>query len=495
MERAVSLMTDRWADLKLSQRFGLASFLVLLISAFIIGSWVTAKIRDGVVSNSASTTAVYVEAFVAPVALDLQDANRLSPESIAILDGLTDPINAERGIQSIKLWKPGGIVVYSSEEELIGKTFPVTSDLQKALYGTVAAEYSDHSDEADHHERPIGPPFLEIYSPVSRSKDSDMFTVAEFYVDATDLKAELSRVNFNSWAIVGTVTFIVYGLLFGIVLGGSRTIDRQQRSLENRVDELSDLQRQLRLASRRASELNERFLRRVGSDLHDGPAQLLGFARLKLDALQPDASLRNVERRDAFRAISLALEDALSEIRNLSAGLILPELVGLPAEAVVRKAVDGHARRTGMQIETDLGSLPSNLSRGVSICLYRLIQEALTNTFRHAGVSKAKVCAYANGDQMTVTVSDAGAGFDNASIDIDGSDHLGLAGLRERITSIGGAFDVESAIGRGTIITADLPLIEEQFLVSENSVRKSISSLSSHYRDLHPQFAEVTSGN
>jgi len=103
--------------------------------------------------------------------------------------------------------------------------------------------------------------------------------VSEFYEDAEALKRNLFKANLQSWLAVALVTLAMLGALSGIAFRGSRTIEHQRVSLEQRISELSRLLSQnellrnrLQQTSRRTAEINERYLRRISADLHDGPA-------------------------------------------------------------------------------------------------------------------------------------------------------------------------------------------------------------------------------
>ena len=104
------------------------------------------------------------------------------------------------------------------------------------------------------------------------------------------------------------VSLSMFGLLFGIVARGSRTIEVQRAMQEQRMDELwrlnaqnNALRERVQRASSRAAELNERYLRRIGAELHDGPAQLLALASLRLGALPPTGEYRCRQTRKIWR--------------------------------------------------------------------------------------------------------------------------------------------------------------------------------------------------
>ena len=95
------------------------------------------------------------------------------------------------------------------------------------------------------------------------------------------------------------------------------------------------------------------------------------------------------------------------------------------------------------------------------ITLFRLVQEALTNAYRHAGGAGQRVSLCYDGGRLHVEVADAGPGFGFPAT-AEWDKHLGLVGMRERVESLGGNFRVESAPGRGTRIIADVALADEE---------------------------------
>ena len=180
------------------------------------------------------------------------------------------------------------------------------------------------------------------------------------------------------------------------------------------------------------------------------------MAMLRLDAIEqlimatPQAS---TSENNDLKIVQNALDDALAEIRNISAGLVLPELEGLSLSEVLTKAVTTHQRRTHLNIYLNLGELPTSIGESTQICLYRLVQEGLRNADRHAPGAPCSVTARYDDNVVEVEVSDSGSGFDPMIIAASSSG-LGLPGLRERIESVGGLFEIRSASGQGTQLTA-----------------------------------------
>ena len=448
----------RWRRLSLAGQFALAGSVVLLSGMIVIGVWVTRQIEDGVTRNTSASTALYMDSFVEPLLQDLAEGTTISPQAEKKLDELLEHTSLGRRIVSFKVWKENGLVVYSSHKSIVGQTFSTTPSLERAWAGEVTAEFDELEDDEDAMERAARLPLLEMYSPVRENKTGRIIAVAEFYAMAGALKSNLFWVNLTSWLVVVAVTASMLGLLSGIVLRGSRTIESQRHALEQRVMELSlllahneELRDRVQRASRRTTEINEQYLRRIGADLHDGPAQLLSLAALRLDALKAllAEAPKKTDGRSNIEVVRESLTDALADIRDICTGLILPELDELSPAKLLKRAANMHERRTKTTVEVNIQSAPDYLEKSIKICLYRFVQEALSNAFRHAGGAGQRLTCRYNGEKLEVEVSDSGAGFD-PSKKTEKSCGLGLPGLRERIESLGGNLEIISAPGEGT---------------------------------------------
>jgi signal transduction histidine kinase len=296
--------------------------------------------------------------------------------------------------------------------------------------------------------------------------------VVEFYERADKLEHDIFYAKVESWLVIGGIAVAAVFALFGIVGRGDRLIEQQRRALQARIAELAAaltqnelLRERIERASRRTAEINERYLRRLGSELHDGPAQLLGLALLRLDAIRPRSASGGRRRPQSGSAevdtIQTALTEALNEIRNISFGLSLPALDRLSMSEALELAVRTHVRRTDTNVEADIApDLGGRKIQAAKTTAFRFVQESLNNATRHADAQGQSVRAYRKGEAVIIEVADSGPGFDFSQP--AGDDRLGLVGMRERIESIGGSFLVASADrGRGTCVTAVLPLEPE----------------------------------
>ena len=459
-----------WTRLNLAQQFAITSLIVLFTGMIIIGHWVSEKIAASVIQNTAVSAALYLNSFVAPEVQELANQDQLSIKTINALDRLYQKTPLHERVRSFKIWGMEGEILYSNNPQIIGRVFPVTPNKSQAWNGKVMAEFTGLDYAENVIERGMGVPLLEIYTPIRARWDNRIIAVAEFYDDATELTRHLSKARIESWLVVASVTLCIFILLFSIVRRGNRTIIGQQKELRARVQQLSSLLKQnnelhhrVRRATERAVELNERYLHRLGTELHDGPAQILGYGLLRLDSFVAPiqtcecgkAHSANVEQNtiDNFRD---ALSEALQEIRNLSTGLAVPEMSALNSREAIEHVITTHKRRTGSPTALSITTIPDNLSLSLKINIYRFLQEALNNAFQHAAGQQQSVYIDCKDNILNVEVSDNGPGFDPIAVISNNENRLGLSSMRERIESLGGQFYIESSPGKGTRVRAQL---------------------------------------
>ncbi len=243
---------------------------------------------------------------------------------------------------------------------------------------------------------------------------------------------------------------------------GIKTIEQQEEKLNHQISRLSNLlndnktlQQSMKTASARAVELNEQFLRRVGADLHDGPAQMIGFAVLRLNQVSKQEPAKHFGHE--FHAVREALDESLEEIRGISSGLVLPELENMSLEECLRKVVTLHSAKSKAVVNQFYQDIPDNIPLPIKICAYRFIQEGLNNAHRHGEAEKCRLSAYAKDDQLVISLKDNGIGFRKSKLTHGGA-HLGLVGLKDRVESLGGTFSINSELGVGTALKVNLTL-------------------------------------
>ena len=230
------------------------------------------------------------------------------------------------------------------------------------------------------------------------------------------------------YGVFADVLFIVaatIGTLF-LVLGDGR------RVLEARSHQLEQLTRLLL----RAQE-DER--RRIARELHDEAGQVLTAVKIELDL---------EGKTEAGAMVGRALAQ-VRDLSNLLRPTVLDDLGLVPA---LRSLVEDFARRTRIEATLACSDALGPLPDEQQVVIYRVVQEALTNVARHAGARRVAVRIAAEDERVRLEVEDDGRGVAG-----EPTPHLGLLGIRERVTTLGGTLVIEGSPGRGFRIEADMP--------------------------------------
>ncbi|WP_239481954.1 sensor histidine kinase [Zestomonas insulae] len=453
-----------------STQFVLAASIILGLTMTLVGQVVSTTVERAAVQSAAEAGAVYMEAFLEPFVQELVVANELSRQSIEAIDRLMVNGSLNRHVVSVKVWRADGKVLYSTDKSMVGKTF-ATDEIAEALRGRIVTGLEELDEDENQFERRLNTPLYEIYAPLREFGTGRILAVGEFYEQAEALEREISNVRRQVWAVVGAATLAMLILLFVIVRRGDRIIDQQQTALHQRVREQARLharntvlQRRINTANHEFSRVNELTMRRIGADLHDGPAQLLTLILVMLDDFAEQQKERGEPVTDSqdstYEVMRSAAADALREIRAISRGLVLPEIGDLTLDEELHLVAQRHEQRTSTQVRLELGSLPAHAPLPLKFCIYRFVQEGLTNAYRHAGGQGQRVSAQYRNGQLTVEVADAGPGIAKADMLAEclGNTRLGLAGMRYRVEALGGHFHVSSVPGQGTTLTAQFKL-------------------------------------
>jgi signal transduction histidine kinase len=164
----------------------------------------------------------------------------------------------------------------------------------------------------------------------------------------------------------------------------------------------------------------------------------------------------NKSVNEDFHTIHLALQSALADLRAILRGLQLPEIEKFSVAETLQRAVDDHQRKTGVAASLAFDDAPEDAPLPVRITLFRVLQESLANGFRHGGGLNQRVLVTGAPGRLGVVIADDGRGFDPGALKADG--HFGLDWMRERVELMGGSFEVDSAVGRGTMVRVSMPL-------------------------------------
>ena len=224
---------------------------------------------------------------------------------------------------------------------------------------------------------------------------------------------------------------------------------------------VSQQREQLRALTGRLTEVQEAERKQLARELHDEMGQALTAISINLAAIKkelPSTCIADVSERLA-EAILLA-DQTLEQIRELSLNLRPPMLDDLGLVPTLRWYVKRYAKRVDLKTNFETVGLEQRLPPAVETALYRVVQEALTNVARHAAASEVRLRLERKQATIIACIEDDGQGFDVAGVVHHGAarNGTGLLGMRERVTLLGGMFNVVSCPGQGTQISMEIPL-------------------------------------
>jgi signal transduction histidine kinase len=193
---------------------------------------------------------------------------------------------------------------------------------------------------------------------------------------------------------------------------------------------------------------------RIARELHDGISQQLALVALELDALQsrlPDSA--GIRRADVA-ALAQGVRTIAADLQQVTRGLHPARLEHLGLVPAVR-ALARDMEHYKLRIDVLESGWPPNLPSTVALSLYRVAQEALHNAVKHSGADLVAVSFRGEDSALTLTIADAGVGFNTNSAAAFGG--LGIVSMRQRLRTIGGTLTITAAPGQGTQVQARLP--------------------------------------
>jgi PAS domain S-box-containing protein len=211
--------------------------------------------------------------------------------------------------------------------------------------------------------------------------------------------------------------------------------------------------------SRRVMEAEERERNRIARDLHEDIGQRLALLAIDIEQLKTDPPSQAHEMLNRMDTVWKQTLDVLTDVKASAHELYSPRLEYLGIAAVMRSFCEEFGKRRKVQIDFRSYDLPGLVSPDISLCLFRVLQEALYNAVKHSGVRRFEVQLWGESGSVNLTVSDGGVGFALETA-VKGRG-LGLLRMEERVKLLKGAVSIESQPERGTSIHAQIPLSSE----------------------------------
>ncbi len=227
---------------------------------------------------------------------------------------------------------------------------------------------------------------------------------------------------------------------------------------------LQNTTRQLKALSRRVLLAQEQERRRIAIELHDELGQSLTAIKINLQLSERfKGQVPTSLNLDSIRIV----EDTLQQVRNLATGLRPSMLDDLGLVPALQWLSDQAAQRSGFTVSFQYQDMGGRVASDIETVCFRIVQEALTNIARHALASEVTIRLSREDGELHLSVSDDGQGFDLTAMTeraVAGGS-LGVLGMQERATLVGGQLDIDSAPGRGSTVHFKCPWLSQEPVV------------------------------
>ncbi len=277
---------------------------------------------------------------------------------------------------------------------------------------------------------------------------------AAFVEEQTAIAEAYRQTQRRVWERLGMSLIASLAIAAFAILYASRLESRLRGQREKEMQHTRDLQ----CLSAKLVDAQEQERRVIARELHDELGQVLMAVNVELSLAEK--KLQQSGAGNLLGDAQAITRTALSSVRDLSHALHPAVLDDLGLVAAVESFVVGIGKRHGIRTRFEQEGIARRSHSDLELAAYRIVQEAVMNAVKHSGAGACTVTVRHLTGRLVVTVQDDGRGFDPAEVNLAGAAAgLGLIGMRERVTQLGGYLRVESAPGRGTTVIVEFPLV------------------------------------
>ncbi len=435
--------------MSLLTRFSLVGLLLTAVIAVVVAWGIQRHLEDNTLLQEADNAADWVSVVLNPLLAKSDLSKPLDYATMSRLNAAVRQSIVGQHIVRVKLWGRDGTLLFSDAQSLVGRRFPITKELQRALGGSVATDFSNLQRAENVAERGRFSRLMEVYIPIRPGNSSEIAGAYEVYHDLSILDDHIARLRRVVWLSVGGSFLVLYVALFGLVRSASRQLVEAMGKLERQSHRMEEL-------ANATIEAQERERQYLSAEIHDDLLQGLVATSFFLQSLDgPSMDGKTKTRRQKLVDVVTASIDRgrslISEIRPLH-----------DQETTLLQAIE-------KSIELNLGdgsvhvdfrhpeSLPE-MDQATQTNVLRIVQEALMNIRKHAKASEVVVEIAVDDGWLTVDVTDNGVGYNTGGVSRSIVGHYGLLTMQQRARLAGGTCEINSHPGKGTSLRCTFPL-------------------------------------
>ena len=268
--------------------------------------------------------------------------------------------------------------------------------------------------------------------------------------DVAKKDKEITRQQQIRNILIGSFIFllIILGLLYNSYRLKQKNkyqqaLNRQQNELFNAIVTTQDQER-----------------KRIAQDIHDSLGSVLSAAKLKLSSLEESKKILSSDQLEKYQASLDLLDEASTELRNISHNIMPATLSKLGLEAALQNLIDKIGAHSKMQIHFSAHGFGGRVEEKTEMSIYRIILELLNNIVKHAAAEKVSIQLIKYPAYINLMVEDNGRGFDFNKA-LEEKKGIGLGNILSRVEYMNGSIDIDSSPGKGTTVIIEIPYAPE----------------------------------
>jgi len=290
---------------------------------------------------------------------------------------------------------------------------------------------------------------------LSLSEEISKLNASTFEREQQRIRASQQKLR----AYMGRIFIVVLSIALLISAASFARISRLEKSSDRERKRAEQAEQELRRLSQKLVQAHEEERKSISRELHDEVGQMLTALRMelsKLESLNPGATEDFQTQVGETKGL---VENTMQSVRNLAMGLRPSMLDDLGLVPALQWLAREFARRCSFDVSLQTKGDLDDLHEDLRTCIYRVVQESLTNSARHAQAGTVRITLNGSDGEIRVVIQDDGVGFDpQASVQRG----LGTVGIEERVREVGGSVSISSQPNRGTRVDIRLPSQREQ---------------------------------
>ncbi|MCY7292196.1 MAG: sensor histidine kinase [Ferruginibacter sp.] len=322
----------------------------------------------------------------------------------------------------------------------IGEIFKRTSEYDSAM-GDFKNAYN-HKNE-----------YYKIKDSLLNEKNAKTINELQAKYDSEKKDKQIQEQNFTlARQKIITISIIGLSILLGM-LGFSfyrRYKLKQEKKLQTEVIKQQDL------ATKAILQAEENERERIAKDLHDGVGQLMSAAKMNLSAFESEIFFKDETQKLSFEKVIVLIDEGCKEVRSVSHQMMPNALLKAGLASAIKEFIDKIDNRI-LKVNLYNEGLNERIDNNVEIVLYRIIQECVNNVIKHSGANQLDISLIKDADGISVSIEDNGKGFNTK--DTTKFEGIGLKNIASRIDFLKGTVEFDSAEGRGTMVSINVPVV------------------------------------